>query len=60
MITRFLLSLVLIVLLLPAFAMACSQAEIDVKGDSVVQKQDIPLLDASAPAITETATFALG
>lgn len=52
------IALILIALLLPASLTSCKN-NIE-REDVMIQNTTIPLIDANAPAETETATFALG
>ena len=60
MIIRLLLVLLLIASILPTLAIGCCDVNIDEKEHSVIQKDEIPPIDTSAPTETATATFALG
>jgi predicted small secreted protein len=55
---RLLISLLLIASTIPALLSGCFYAEGE--GTEVTEEIKIPPIDAEAPAVTETATFALG
>jgi hypothetical protein len=55
-----LMSLLLVAFVSPAILMGCSNKKIAEKDRGIGPKAVIPALDASVPAETATATFALG
>jgi hypothetical protein len=57
---RVLISVLIVVLVLPAYLLGCRNTEFAEREDSVVPKAAISPVDAITPMETETATFALG